>query len=266
MPKRLLAFLYKIDKRQRIVVAIGITIISQIFMTLYPFSQVIWFIPFMGILVYIATYIALLEDIEHIEFIALFVLPVYFVMTFLLFFYLLPTRWLTRIPYMVVLSIALYAIFLCENIFNVGVEKSLPLYRAAYSVANFITLVVLFFLFTVLFSFRLHFLLNAFFGGLLAWPLVFQGIWMASPKAVLEERVYKFATIVSILLSIAILVLNFMPIAPSVFAIFTVSIAYALLGIVQETVQNTAFSERIRAYVIVLGLMTILVFLSAQWS
>ncbi|MFA6006002.1 MAG: hypothetical protein WC775_06010 [Patescibacteria group bacterium] len=266
MPKRLLAFLIKIDKRQRMVAAVGITLVSQMIMTLYPFGQVIWFIPLMGILVYIATYVALLEDVEHIEFITLFVLPVYFVMVFLLFFYLLPTRWLTRIPYMLVLSIVLYAILLCENIFNVGVEKSLPLYRAAYSVANFMTLLVLFFMFTVIFSFRLHFLLNAFFGGVFAWPLVFQGIWIASPKAVLEERVYKFATIVSVMLSLAILILNFMPIAPSVFAIFTVSIAYALLGIVQETVQDTVFHERIRGYIVVLAVMTVLVFLSAQWS
>lgn len=263
-------FLFKyfqsIDKRQRFVIATALILALNLVLTLFPFSKTIFFLPIVAVIVYAATYFALLEDIKRIEWVVLFILPIYFVLSFLLFYYLLPTRWLTRIPYLIVLSVVFYAILLSENIFNVGVEKTLPLYRAAYSITNFITLLVLFFVFTVLFSFRLHFLLNAFFGGLVAWPVFFHGVWMASPKAVLEERIYKFATIVSVLLSSAILLLNFMPIKTSIYAIYIVAVSYVLIGVTQETIQDTAFKESIREYLVVFAAMTVLLLLSAQWG
>jgi len=184
----------------------------------------------------------------------------------LLFYYLLPVRWLTRIPYLAVLGIGMYASILSVNIFNVGVEKSLPLYRAAYSVSNFLSLLAFFLLYTVLYSFRLHFLLNTFFGMLLAWPLLFHSTWAANPKSVLEERVYKFATIETVLLSGAIFILNFMPIKTNIYALYTVAIIYLLSGLTQEIMTDTVFKERVREYLIVFLLLTILIFATASWG
>ncbi len=266
MKKKIFNFFRSIPKRKRFVIALVAIVVPTVSLTLLPFSTMLFFIPFLAAFVYGATYLALLEDVSHIEWVVLFIPPIYFCIFFLLFYYLLPVRWLTRIPFMVILSVALYAIFLSENIFNVGVEKSLPLYRAAYSVSNFIMLLAFLFLFTVLYSLRQHYLVNMFFGGLLAWPLFFHAIWTASPKSVLEERVYKFSTISTILLSFAILILNFIPIKTSIYALYTVAVAYMLTGVTQEIVQNTAFREHIRAYIIMVGAMTILILLTAQWS
>ena len=160
----------------------------------------------------------------------------------------------------------MYASILSVNIFNVGVEKSLPLYRAAYSVSNFLSLLAFFLLYTVLYSFRLHFLLNTFFGMLLAWPLFFHSVWAANPKSVLEERVYKYATINTILLTGAIFVLNFMPIKTNIYALYTVAIVYLLSGLTQEIMTDTVFKERVREYLIVFFLLTILVFATAAWG
>jgi hypothetical protein len=118
----------------------------------------------------------------------------------------------------------------------------------------------------VLFSFKLHFLFNAFIGGLLAWPLFFQGIWMANPKEVLEERVYKFASIITILLAFSVLILNFIPIKASILSLFTVAIAYILLGTIQEVIHDTVFKERIREYLLVFTIMFFMVLLTASWG
>ena len=209
---------------------------------------------------------ALLEDIEHIEWIVLFILPIYLAISLLLFYYLLPVRWLTRIPYLAVLAVSMYSSILSVNIFNVGIEKSLPLYRAAYSVSNFLTLLCFFLIYTVLYSFRLNFLFNYFIGLLLAWPLFFHNIWASNPKAVLEERIYKFATIDTILLSGVILILNFVPIKTSIYALYTVATAYLLSGLTQEIITDTVFKERVREYLIVFSVLTVLVILSANWG
>jgi len=266
MRKRIWNFLNKIDKRQRLVFSVAMVFVGNLLITLLPLNSALWFIPIDILLVYVATYIALLEDIKHIEWIILFILPIYLAVSLLLFYYLLPVHWLTRIPYLVVLSITLYASILSENIFNVGVEKTLPLYRAAYSVANFLTLLAAFFIFTVLYSFRLNFLVNGFFGLLIAWPLFFHSTWSANPKAVLEERVYKYATINTVLLTAAILLLNFVPIKTNIFALYTVTIFYLLSGLTQEIINDTVFRERVREYLIVFGILSFLVLLSANWG
>ena len=256
----------KIDKRQRFIIATGTIFVANFLLTLLPFSVAVFFLPILLVVVYAATYFAHLEGIEQIEWFVLFIMPLYFTVSMLLFYYLLPSRLLAKVPYMLVSSVITYAILLSENIFNVGVEKSLPLYRAAFSVANFVSLVVLFLIFTVLFSFRLNFLFNTFFGGLLSWPVFFHGIWSSSPRAVLEERVYKFATILSFLLSFVICILNFVPIKTSIYSLYTVANAYVLLGITQEIIQNTVFKERIREYLAVFGVMSLLVILTAIWN
>ncbi len=256
----------KASKRQRFVYATLLIVGANSLLTLLPFQVAIYLVPLLLVMVYAATYMALLEEIEQIEWVVLFILPVYFSVSMFFFYYLLPDRLFAKVPYFLALSVGTYAVLLSENIFNVGVEKSLPLYRAAFSVANFLTLVVFFLMYTVLLSFRLHFLFNAFFGALISWPLFFHGIWMSSPKAVLEERIYKFATVLTILLSFAVLVLNFMPIKTSIFALYNVAVAYVLLGITQEIIQDTVFRERIREYLIVFSLMTVLVLLTAGWG
>jgi len=241
-------------------------ILANFFIILFPLQTAVYFLPVNAIVVYLATYLAVLEDIEHIEWVVLFILPIYFATSVLLFYYLLPVRWLTRIPFLAVLGVGMYASMLSVNIFNVGVERSLPLYRAAYSVSNFLSLLSFFLLYTVLYSFRLHFLLNTFIGVLLSWPLLFHSVWSVNPKSVLEERVYKFATINSVLLGGGILILNFVPIKPNIFALYTVAISYLLLGVTQEIMADTVFKERIREYLIVFSLLTALVLATATWG
>lgn len=246
--------------------AVALVVGFNLIVVLFPLSVAVYLLPLEILIVYVATFVALLEDIEHIEWLVLFILPVYLAVSFLLFYYLLPVRWLTRIPFLAVLGVGMYASMLSVNIFNVGIEKSLPLYRAAYSVSNFLSLLTFFLLFTVLYSFRLHFLLNGFIALVISWPLLFFNIWTANPKAVLEERVYKFATIIAVMLSAWVMALNFMPIRTNIYALYSVSMVYLLCGLTQEIITDTVFKERVREYLIVFGLLTILIFLTANWS
>lgn len=258
--------LRQIDKRQRLLIAVGMVVLCNFLIILFPIRVAVYLIVVDVLVIYLATYIALLEDIKNIEWLVLFILPIYLAVSLLLFYYLLPIRWLTRIPYLLVLGIGTYASMLSVNIFNVGVEKSLPLYRAAYSVSNFLSLVSCFLLYTVLYSFRLHYLLNTFLGMIIAWPLLFHIIWSANPKAVLEERIYKFATINTLLLSGMIMILNFAPIKTNIYALYTVGTVYLLSGLTQEIIADTVFKERIREYLVVFILLTILVLLTASWG
>lgn len=264
--KRIFAWLKRIDKRQRLFVAVLIVVGFNLLITFFPLQIALYLLPLDILIIYLATFFALLEDINNIEWFVLFVLPIYLLVSLLLFYYLLPMRWLTRLPFLLVLSIGAYAAMLSVNIFNVGVEKSLPLYRAAFSVSNFLSLLTFFLLFTVLYSFRLHFLLNGFFALIISWPLLFHNLWSANPKAVLEERIYKYATINSLMLCFVVLVLNFMPIKTNIYALYTVGTVYLISGLTQEIITDTVFKERVREYLIVFAVLTVMILLTASWG
>lgn len=258
--------LRKIDKRKRLFASVSGIVCTFLLLTTLPFAKVVYVLPLLLIAVYVGTYISILEDIHNIEWIVLFIAPLYFCISLLLFYYLLPSRLLTRIPFVILVGVAMYALLLSENIFNVGVDRTLPLYRAAYSISNFFTLIILFLVFTVLFSFRLHFVLTSFIGGVVAFPVMFHALWTASPKNVLEERIYKFSVVIALMLSIALLLFGFLPVKTNILSLYAVSIAYVLVGITQEIIQDTAFRERVREYLFVFLGMSLLVLLAGSWG
>src|SRR3990170_2589378 len=113
---------------------------------------------------------------------------IFLTLSFYLFYFLFPVRWLTRLPFIVLYGISIYAVLLCSNIFNVGVEKSIQLYRAAFSI-NFFYQAVVFFLFNnALFSFKLHFIFNSLLVFLTAFLLGFQFIWTVKLDLRVEKK------------------------------------------------------------------------------
>ena len=106
--------------------------------------------------------------------------------------------------------------------------------------------------------------MNALAGTFLLFPLVFHGLWIANPREVLEERIWKYAVVVTALLGFGILIGSFLPLRTNLYAILTVAMTYFLVGITQEVLQDTAFRTRIREYIVVYSVLLVLIVLSMQ--
>lgn len=265
-PLRLRNSLRKIGKRTRTALGAGILLLGFFIFSYIPFTNSFYFLPLLILLSYGATYLAILEEIDGIEHVQLFIIPVYASVVAVLFFYLLPVRLLTRIPFGALFFIMMYGAILAENIFNVTVDKSLPLYRAAYSIMNLILLILFMMAFNILYSFGFSLYANAIIGMLIAFPLVFHGLWIASPMSVLEERTWKYSCAISVILGFSIMILSFLPLKTNIYAIATTGIAYFLVGVSQEIMQDTAYRERIRQYIVVYAILLLLVAFSIQTS
>jgi hypothetical protein len=88
-------------------------------------------------------------------------LPVGFLTGFGLFGTLLPSSTVSAVAMSVLCGLVFYGMFLVENVFLVAIGfKTVPLYRAAYTVSLIITLLTAFFMFDSLFSFKLNFWQN----------------------------------------------------------------------------------------------------------
>ncbi len=254
-----------IKKRRRFMMSSLFLTIIITFATFFGFQNLPWVTPILISAVYFATFFAILDGIDRHEWIMLFIHPIGFTVAFYLFYFFLPGRWLTRLPFGVLYSISIYAILLSQNIFNVGVEKSLQLFRAASSV-NFLYLTItLFMASSLLFSFHLFFLINGLVIGLVSFPVVLHFLWSVDPKEHIERELVKNAFFVSCVLAEIALIFSFVPVNPAMFALLITALFYCLSGLLQAHMQGRMFNTVIREYLFVLLFISVILGLSLQW-
>ena len=197
----LISILGRIEKRRRFIIATSLATLLLLVSTFFSLEEAAFFLAILIIATYIMTFFAILEGISRHEWLLLFLPPVYFTVALSLFYFFLPQRWLTRLPFVVFYAISIYALMLSQNIFNVGVTKSLQLFRAASSV-NFLYLTLSSFLsYSLIFSFRLDFALNFLFVILATFPLALHLLWAINPNDRLDPLVRRYAIVVSLIIS-----------------------------------------------------------------
>lgn len=263
--KQLFKLFIRIEKRRRFIISTGFLTVLMIVSTFFSFEEASFFVIPIALFVYFFTYFSILEGISDKEWIMLFVPPLYFSLVFYLFYFFLPQRWLARAPFAVIYAVSIYALLLSQNIFNVGVEKSLQLFRAAFSV-NYLFLTLTMLLGTsLLFSLRLIFLLNGVLTFIFSLPLAMHFVWSINPQEHIDRSVTKHAVVVSVILAQAVLILSFVPINPNVFALVVTALFYSLCGLLSAHLTSRLFRERIREYLFVLGFVFIIMLMTVKW-
>jgi len=93
---------------------------------------------------YVGSALVLRADLRGIKFFTLLILPALYTAAVTLFYFLLPLRWITRIPIVALYILGMYALLLTENIYNVAANRTIALLRAAHTIGFLITLVTYF--------------------------------------------------------------------------------------------------------------------------
>ncbi|HLL60575.1 MAG TPA: hypothetical protein VK338_02570 [Candidatus Nitrosocosmicus sp.] len=258
--------LTKIGKRQRFILASGVLASSILFSSFLPLEIARYFFLVILLIAYLMSFVAIPTGLNKIERVMLFLLPIYFTIALDLFFFFLPGRWLTRIPFIIIYVISIYAILLSSNILNIGAQKSLQLLRAAFSV-NFLFLTFCAFLIcNLILSFRLNFFFNfiAFFIAL--FPLSLQFLWSVNPKSHLERVSIYYALFIAFIIAQIGLIFSFLAIKPTVFALLLTACFYSISGLFYAYLEERLFKERIREFVFVLGFVLVIILLSVRWT
>ncbi len=255
----------KVEKRYRFAISTIILTVCLLFSTFFPFQYGLVFIPIFFVFSYVLVYFSIIEDIEDIEWFGLFLMPVLVTLAFYFFYFLFPARWLTRLPFTFLYGISIYAMLLCSNIFNVGKEKSLQLYRAAFSVNFFYHAIVSFFIFNFLFSLQQVFILNAVVSGVVGFILGFHLFWTIRLNIHLEQELLRFALLLTVIVMEVSTVISFLPLKVPIYALFLTASYYSLSGLIYHYLDQRLFKETIREYVIVLGFVGMITFLSLTW-
>ncbi len=263
--QKLINSFLKIEKRIRFVISTLILVFLVLFSTFFQFNAAWFFIPVFALAVYGLTYFSIIEEIEKSEWLTLFILPVLFTVGFYLFYFLFPIRWLTRVPFIVLYGVSIYAIMLTSNIFNVGVEKSLQLYRAAFSVNYFYQTLMVFLISNIIFFLRQTFFLGGFTAGIVIFPLALQLYWSVKLNPTLDRDLVRYSLFTSLIMTEVAILASFVPLRPTIAALFVTVTYYSLTGLITAFLDNRLFKNTIREYVFVWAFVFIIVLLTLNW-
>lgn len=255
----------RVDKRYRLVISVLVMVAFVLVASFFPIDNAIFIVPILAVFCYVLTFFCILEDIEKIGWYGFFFMPVAATIFLYLEYFLLPGRWLTRLPFIIIYGISIYAILLTSNIFNVGVEKSLQLYRAAFSVNYFYQTLIIFLGFNFLFSLQLNPLLNMASVAILAFFFSFHLLWTIRLKRYIESEVLRFAILIGLIFGQIGLIISFIPLKPTISSLFLASSYYSLQGLIYHFLDQRLFKETVREYIFVWIFVLGLTLLSINW-
>lgn len=257
--------LVRIEKRYRFVISVVIISGLILFSTFFDFNKALIFIPILIICSYILTYFSILEGLEKVEWLTLFFIPTLLTVSFYLFYFLFPGRWLTRLPFIIIFAVSFYAVLLCSNIFNVGVEKNLQLYRAAFSVNFFYHASINFIIFNLLFATRQSFIINAPIVGIFGFLMSLHFFWTIKLNHFIDKDIIIYALLLGIIMAELTMIISFIPVVSPIIALLLVATYYSLTGLIYNYLDQRLFKETVREYLIVLGFVLLITILSISW-
>lgn len=258
--------IFTLTKRQKIIIAsicitIGLVLSTQSASFIYGQYR---FMIGLTIIAYSLSLWALWEGMTKLKAIILMILPTLFTLGVASFYFLLPVRWLTRLPVAGLFGLSFYSLLLSQNVFNVASERTIPLFRAASTVAFLFTLITAFFIFNVVFSFRFNFYLNGLLIFLISFILIIQILWSIEMEKI-TALIFTYSLVLALLMAEFAVVLSFWPIIPTLWSLVLSSILYFLLGLTTQLLKERLTKKQVLEYLGVGGGVLIVILLTTSW-
>lgn len=210
----------------------------------------------LGLGAYLISLWALWEGLNRTKAIVLMILPVFFTVAVASFYFLLPIRWLTRLPEMLIFGFLFYSLLLAQNVFNVASQRTIPLYRAASTVSFLFTLVTAFLIYNVIYAFQMPFYWNAIAVSAVSFPLILQMLWHIKMES-LSSQVIIYSMVVSLLIGEAALVFSFWPVVSIIWSLFLAAFLYVILAIITDFLRDRLDQNNVVEYVSVGGIVVL---------
>lgn len=205
------------------------------------------------------------DDLQGIEWVTLLILPTAFTAAISLFYFLLPVRWLTRIPIAVLYAVGMYGLLLTENIYNVAASRTIALLRAAHSVGFLLTLVTYFLLIQTLLSLRLLPFFNALATGIISFLLIFQFLWAIELTNGVGERLKHISILLSVIFSQLAWAFSFWPVSLVLQTLFLTTCFYSMVGMAQQYLVERLYKKNVMEFTMVTVLVFVIIFLATHW-
>lgn len=212
------------------------------------------------------TLFSLSDDLSGKKWMFVILLPVLFTITSGLFYFLLPSRWLTRIIMLFIFAIGFYAILLVENIYIVSSVRSIKLLHAARTIGFLLSVVCAFGLYSILYSLHAPFLYVGVAIFVISVLLIIPIIWSVSLKDTLEKNELFHVLVLALVLSEIGMFITFWPVSTTFASIFLAGNFYTLVGVSQHWLENRLFKRVLWEFLWVAVILVVVLFFTTKWG
>lgn len=254
-----------LTKRQQFVVITGVLtgflMLTQLVSPDLRYPMVV----LLSVLAYGLCAFGLRDDLKGSEWITLLTLPTFFTAAVAVFYFLLPTRWLTRLPVAMLYAVGMYALLLTENIYNVAASRTIALLRAAHSVGFLLTLATYYLLVQTVMAYRLSPFLNVALVSLITYPLTVQILWAMELTDRIGKRVTDLGLIITVVIAELAWIFSFWPVRTTLFALFLTTSFYGLAGLAQQYLTERMYKRTVWEFFGVVCIVFIILMITANW-
>lgn len=220
----------------------------------------------LGVAAYFLSLWALWEGLNWTKAVILLILPTFFTVAVASFYFLLPVRWLTRLPVAILFGLTFYLLLLAQNVFNVAAIRTIPLYRAASTASFLFTLLSAFFIYNVIFALNLLFIWNGLIVFIISFPLILQIIWSVG----MEDRIRGDALLQSFILSLVLgelaYAFSFWPMPTIIWSLSLSSSMYVLVGVTTQVLRSRVTKRVVWEYLGIGAVILMVSFLTTSWT
>jgi hypothetical protein len=256
---------FSLTKRQQFVGATVVLTLILVFTQLVPSEWRYPMVIALAVCTYFISAFTLRDDLQGIEWFTLLALPTLYTASIAVFYFLLPVRWLTRVPVAALYALGMYALLLTENIYNVAAARTIALLRAAYSVGFLLTLTTYFLLVQTILAYRLYPIYNSFFIGLITFPLILQFLWSIDLEAFISVKVGELSGIITLVLFELVWIISFWPVNSTLQALFYTTCLYGLGGLGQQYLADRLYKRTVWEFFSVVSIVFCILLIATNW-
>ncbi len=255
-----------LNKRQKIIVASIFVTIGLLSTQIVDFNLRFRFLVGLSVFTYCISLWALWEGINKTKALVLLILPTFFTLGVASFYFILPIRWLTRLPVAITFGFLFYLLLLSQNVFNVAAQRTIPLYRAATTSVMLFTILTAFFLFSVLHAFNLLFFWNGLLLALISIPLILQVLWSVDMEDFISPVILGKVFMLSLIMGEIALVFSFWPMGHFMWAIALATTMYILTGLLIGDFRKQLSRRVVWEYLGIGGAVLLVAFWTTAWG
>jgi len=256
----------EISKRQQFILITFILTLILMLTQLISLEYIRYpLVVLLAAITYIGSAFGLREDLKGVEWFTLLIPLTLYSAAVAMFYFLLPARWLTRIPVAFLYAVGLYGYLLTQNIYNVAANRTIALLRAARSVGFLLTILTYYLLVLTILSFRSYPIVNSFWIGCISWLHIFPTLWSVELTEKASGKVVSISIALAVILSELAWAFSMWPMPTTMIALLLSSVLYSTVGMGQEYLGQKLYKKTIIEFVSVCVIVFLAAILTTRW-
>lgn len=204
-----------------------------------------------ALITYLSSVFVLKDDLQKHEWLTIVPFPAFYAGAVGLFYFLLPSNFLSRLAILGMFGVGMYALFLTSNIYSVAKGRTIQLLHAAHAIGLWFTLLTSLLFTNTIYSLRLPFFVTSGLIGIVHFPLIFMALWVIQLEKNISRELMALTIFLTLLLMELAMVLAFIPFSVWYYALFVMSFLYVGLSVLRSYLMGRLFVRALTEFVLV---------------